>query len=176
MRRRKQEARDRRRKEGRKRIGLDYLSLLKAVDVGGAKKRPKSGKKRASDSAYCANASGTAMHTPRESVYLRDSIGTQLRSEGLSSVGKGDPRLSIDAPYAGSSQLVVHMPSVAQERAEELRRSCASAVGNEQQKRMFTAGDREELKRQKRRRTEALIREQQLRRKEQERTERAEEE
>ena len=35
MRRRKQEARERRRKEGRKRIGLDYLSLLKTVDAGG---------------------------------------------------------------------------------------------------------------------------------------------
>ena len=64
-------------------------------------------------------------------MYLRESTATQLRGEGFSSVGKGDPRLSIEAPYAGSSQLVVRMPSVAQERAEELRRSVASALGNE---------------------------------------------
>lgn len=44
LRKRKQDARDRRRKEGRRRIGLDYLSLLKTLDAA----ERKGGKKRTS--------------------------------------------------------------------------------------------------------------------------------
>ena len=55
------------------------------------------------------------------------------------------------------------MPSVAEERAEEARRSSggAGSIGLESKKRMFaTVGDREEHKHQKRRRTADLVKEQ----------------
>ena len=109
LRKRKQEARERRRKEGRRRIGLDYLSLLKTLDAA----ERKGGRKRTSsvEESEQLFASALAYHTPRESVIAqrRDEPAMTMRDE------------------AANSHLVVRMPSVAEERAEEARRSSGGA-------------------------------------------------